>query len=179
MSEFDYDNIKHFQSILSNTSPNESHNWDLHENNMWKLINQYETFTKDSGEKSAQFAFWHVFLNDVVSVLIDLVRLHREADCDLHLSATRRAVPLFFFFNRTNCKRWVPFYFEGCMGMKSKLPELWGHFSEGKFVVHQQNEEEVVYGWIKLWRSSTWNQQRVLQELSDLQDTKKLFANGI
>ena len=33
ISEVDYDNIKHFQSILSNTSPNESHNWDLHKNN--------------------------------------------------------------------------------------------------------------------------------------------------
>ena len=41
---------------------------------MRKLSNQYETLTKDSGEKSAQFAFWHVFLNDVVSVLINLVR---------------------------------------------------------------------------------------------------------
>ena len=55
ISEVDYDNIKYFQSILSNTSPKESHNWGLHENNMRKLINQYETFTKDSREKSAQF----------------------------------------------------------------------------------------------------------------------------
>ena len=99
--QFQQYNQKHPISNIS-TSPNESHNWDLHENNMRKLINQYETFTKNSGEKSAQFAFWHVFLNDVVSVLIDLVRSHREADWDLHLSATRRAIPLFFFFNRTN-----------------------------------------------------------------------------
>ena len=34
ISEVDSDNIKHFQSILSNTPRNESHNWDLHENNM-------------------------------------------------------------------------------------------------------------------------------------------------
>ena len=51
MSEVDSDNIKHFQSILPNTSPNESHNWDLQENNMHKLVSQYETFTKDSGEE--------------------------------------------------------------------------------------------------------------------------------
>ena len=76
-------------------------------------------------------------LNDVVSVLIDLVRSHREADWDLHLSTTRLAIPLFFFFNCTKYKRWVPLYFEGCMVMKSKFPELWDHFSEGKFVVHQ------------------------------------------
>ena len=137
ISEVDYDNIKHFRSNLSNTSPNESHNWDLHESNMRKLINQYETFTKDSGEKSAQFAFWHVFLNDVVSVLTKLVRSHREADWDLHLSATRCAIPLFFFFNRTNYKRWVLLYFEHCLAMKCKFPELWDQFSEGKFVFHQ------------------------------------------
>ena len=72
ISEVGYDNIKHFQSNLSNTSPNEIHSWDLHENTMRKHISQYETFTKDSREKSTQFAFWHVFLSDVVSVL-DLV----------------------------------------------------------------------------------------------------------
>ena len=137
ISEVDYDNIKRFQSILSNTSPNESHKWDLHEINMRKLINQFEPFTKDSGEKSAQFAFWHVFLNDAISVLIDLVRSNREADWDLHLSATCCAIPLFFFFNRTNYKRWVPLYFEDCMVIKSKFLELCDHFSEGKFVVHQ------------------------------------------
>ena len=104
---------------------------------MRKLINQYETFTKDSGEKSAQFVFWHVFLNDVVLVLIDLVQSYRETDWDLHLSATRRAIPLFFFFHRTNYKRWVPLYFEDCMAMKSKFPEIWDLFSEGRFVVYQ------------------------------------------
>ena len=104
---------------------------------MRKHINQYETFAKDSREKSTQFPFWHVFLNDVVSVLIDLVRSHREADWDFHLSATRRAIPLFFSFNSTNYRRWVPLYFEDCMTMKSKFPELWDHFSKGKFVVHQ------------------------------------------
>ena len=123
------------------TSPNKSHNWNLHENNMPKLINQYETFTKDSGEKSAQFAFWQFFLNDAVSVLIDLVRPHRKTDWGLYLSATRRAIPLFFFFNRTNYERWVLLYFEDCMTMRSKFPEFWDHFSEENFVVYQTKQK--------------------------------------
>ena len=55
----------------------------------------------------------------------------------MHLSATRRAISLFFFFHRTNYKRWVPLYFEDCMAMKSKFPEIWDLFSEGRFVVYQ------------------------------------------
>ena len=52
-------------------------------------------------------------------------------------------------------------------------------FQKETLLFTRQNEKEVVYQWIKLWGSSTINQQRVLQESSDLQDAKKLFANGI
>ena len=51
-------------------------------------------------------------------------------------------------------------------------------FQKENLLFTKQDEKEVVYWWIKLWRSSTIkHQKRVLQESSDLQDAKK-FANG-
>ena len=136
ISDENSDHIKAFQDMLACAPLKENVEWEFYERKM-QFIDQFEIFNTDLPEKSNQFAFWHVFLNHVVSVLIDLTRSHREGNWDLHLSATRRAIPLFFFFNRTNYKRWVPLYFEDCMAKKHDFPELWEHFCNGKFVVHQ------------------------------------------
>ena len=60
----------------------------------------------------------------------------------MHLSAVRRAIPLFFFLNCINYKHWVPLYFEGCVALKSRFPDLWENFCNDGFVVHQTLRKE-------------------------------------
>ena len=54
----------------------------------------------------------------------------------MHLSAVRRAIPLFFFSNHINYKRWVTLYFEDCMALKRRFPDLWENCNDG-FVAYQ------------------------------------------
>ena len=114
--------IEAFQTMLTNTAPNESAKWKYHEVKMKGLIDSTDDFNNASCQKSNQFKFWYVFLNDVASVLIDLNQSHRERNLDMHLCAVRPSIPLFFFFNCINNKRWVSLYY--CMALKSRFPGL-------------------------------------------------------
>ena len=51
---------------------------------------------------STQFRYWNNSLMDIYPILRDLTRSHKEGNWGLHLSAVRRALPLFFAFDRTN-----------------------------------------------------------------------------
>ena len=68
-------------------------------------------------------------------VLRDLTRSHREGNWQLHLSAVRRALNLFFAFDRTNYNRWVPLYYEDCVALEKNFPAIYALFSQGGFVV--------------------------------------------
>ena len=115
---------------------------------MKPFLKQLDEFVKKSCAESELFKFWNTFLNEIVSVLIDLTRSHREEGWNLHLSAVRRALPLFFAFNRTNYSRWCPLYFEECMALDKTYPKIYESFVKGGFVVSQTLRKEVVYQWI-------------------------------
>ena len=68
-------------------------------------------------------------------VLQDLTLSHREGDWNLHISAVRRALPLFFAFGRTNYSLWVPLCSEDCVALKEKFLGIYASFKEGGFAV--------------------------------------------
>ena len=72
----------------------------------------------------------------ITSVLIDLTKSFHTADWNLHLSALRRALPLFFAFGRTNYTRWAPIYYEECLSLPSVFPSIHSEFSKGNFVAN-------------------------------------------
>ena len=127
--------IEAFQTMLANAVPNKSAEWKFHEVKMKGLTDSIDDFNNASCQKAISSSV-DVFLNDVASVLIDFNRSHREENWDMHLCAVPRAIPLFFFFNSINYKRWVPLYFENCMALKSTPPNLWENFSNGGFAVY-------------------------------------------
>ena len=43
---------------------------------------------------------------------------------------------LIFAFFRIHYCRWLPFYYEDCMNLKSNFPILYEEFRKGNFVVH-------------------------------------------
>ena len=79
-------------------------------------------------------------------VLIDMTQSFREANWTLHLQAIRKAIALFFNCNRTNYCRWTPIYFEDCLNLKTKHPQLHQSFCEGNFVVRHTNRQRSAYG---------------------------------
>ena len=97
----------------------------------------FEEFKKEGCQKSEQFRYWTLFIDEIVPVLRDLTRSHRERNWPLHLSAIQRAIPLFFAFDRTNYSRWTPLYYEDCVKLPETFPEIHAEFVQGRLVVKQ------------------------------------------
>ena len=95
----------------------------------------FENYRQEGKLASDQFKYWELFLHQIMPVLRDLTRSHREGNWQLHLSAVRRALNLFFAFDRTNYSRWVPLYYEDCVALEKNFPAIYASFSQGGFVV--------------------------------------------
>ena len=97
------------------------------------VVNEFDEF----GIKESQlFAYWHTFIFKLYPILRDLTTSFREGNWNLHLSAIRSALPLFFAFDRTNYSRWTPLYFEDCINLKGTFPLLHDSFEKEDFVVN-------------------------------------------
>ena len=125
-----------FQDSSTNTSVADA-GWKECSKSATAFTNSLKEFIENGLQVSNQFKFWNTFLQDVVSVVRDLARSHREGVWELHLSAIPRALPLFFAFDRTNYKRWVPLYFEDCMALPAVFPKIYDSFQKGGFVERQ------------------------------------------
>ena len=115
--------------------------WSFFGEELNEFLERFELFVKNGCSKSDQFKFWNIFLEDIVSVLINLNRLHREEDWELHVACVRKAVPLFFAFNRSNYRRWAPIYLEDCLALPRKFPKIYESFRNGGFVVTQTSRK--------------------------------------
>ena len=91
-----------------------------------------ENFVKKGIEHNIEFAFWNKFLTELYPILRDLNWSHREGDW--LLSALERELPLFFSYNRTNYARWGSLYYENCLKLPTKFPEIYGEFQRGYHV---------------------------------------------
>ena len=54
----------------------------------------------------------------------------------LHLNALECALPLFFCYNRPSDARWGSLYYEDCLKLSTKFPEIYKEFQRGSFVVN-------------------------------------------
>ena len=98
------------------------------------LEKDFGNFVKESIEQNAELAFWNKFLTELYPMLRDLTRSHREGYWLLHLSALECALLLFFCYNRTNYARWGSLYYENCLKLPTKFPEIYGEFQRGYHV---------------------------------------------
>ena len=113
--------------------------WVKHQANLSELNADFNAFKRNGYKSSQQFEYWNTFLNEIAPVIRDLTRSHREADWKLHMSAVRRALPLYFTFDRVNYKRWLPIYYEDCIALPQNLPTIYDSFTKGGFVVKHTN----------------------------------------
>ena len=97
----------------------------------------FENYRQEGKLASDQFKYLDLFLHEIMPVLRDLTRSHREGNWQLHLSAVRRALNLLFAFDRTNYSRWVPLYYEDCVALEKNFPATYASFSQGGFVVRR------------------------------------------
>ena len=128
---------------------------------------------------SKSFHIWNPFLDDILPILIDLTRLHCEGAWNLHVSVVRRALALFFAFNRSHYSRWYPLYFEDCLGLKSTYPDIFHCFIKKGFLVAQIFRKGSRIPRIWHSKSNTTSRQRSLVESLIFNGRKKRSVNGI
>ena len=95
----------------------------------------FENYRQKGKQASDQFKYWDLFLHEIMPVLRDLTRSHREGNWQLHLSAVRRALNSFFAFDRTNYSHCVPLYYEDCVALEKNFPAIYASVRQGGFVV--------------------------------------------
>ena len=81
------------------------------------------------------FAHWNNFISNIAPVQRDLTRTFRNADWNLHLSSVSRAIELCFSFDCVNYKRWLPLYYEDCLALPERFPDMHAAFMNGDFVL--------------------------------------------
>ena len=88
---------------------------------------------------SVTFKILSIFIDDIYLIFQNLTRPFRVGDWDLHLTAVRKSLPLLFSFDHYNYARWVPLYFEDCLEISTKFPELFTHYKHDGFVARLSN----------------------------------------
>ena len=97
----------------------------------------FDKYKEEGKVKSEQFQYWNKFLEEIIPILRDLTRSHREGNWKLHLSAVHRSLSLFFAFDRTNYCRWVLLFYEDCIALEKNFSAICASFLQGGFVVRQ------------------------------------------
>ena len=112
--------------------------------NSWNEVNQnlsdqnffknYEKFISNGKQATQSFNAWSIFLDEIYPILFNLTQSFRSGDWQLHISAVRRAIPLFFSFDHINYARWAPLYLEHCLSLEKTFPDIYHHYMKGGFV---------------------------------------------
>ena len=121
----------------------------------------FDKYKEEGKLKSEQFQYWNKFLEEIIPILRDLTRSHREGNWKFHLSAVRRSLSLFFAFDRTNYCRRVPLYYEDCVALEKNFPAIYASFLQGGFVVRQALKCGSVSLWIRLLKTNITSQPKV------------------
>ena len=79
-------------------------------------------------QRSPTFLFWDLIIKYETLVLI-LVRAHRERDVSLFVTVLEQLAPLFFVLDHTNYARWVPVHIRD---MKSLPDSIRREFQENQ-----------------------------------------------
>ena len=110
------------------------------------FFEDFDTFVQQGCAKSKSFFYWNQFISDIAPILRDLTRSYRESDWSLHLSAVFRAMKLCFAFDRMNYRRWLPLYYEDCLSLPTKFPEIHECFMSGGFTVRHTTKAGSCHG---------------------------------
>ena len=89
-----------------------------------KFEEAVSTFKASDFAESNLFPYWNNFLSNMAPVLRDLTRPFRDADWYLHLSSVSRAIDLWFSFDCTSYKCWLPIYYEDCLELPKRFPKM-------------------------------------------------------
>ena len=115
-----------------------SSSWESYKSALSKLKHNFQEFQL-SNCGNENFMFWNVYLLEIFPILRDFELPVRKGDFNLYLAAIRRSLPLFFATGRSNYSRWGPLFYQDCLDLQRKFPDLYRHFKNGYFVCRMTN----------------------------------------
>ena len=155
--------------------------------NTWKecrelsaaFISGLEHFIHQASACNEQFRYWSTFLDELIAVIIDLTLSFRESNWLLYLSALRSAMPLFFAFDQSKYSRWAPLYYNDCILLEERFPDLFDGFMNGDFTDKQRKQKCSAIPVDQALEKDITKMQKEKVVLLDLQERKKLQPSGI
>ena len=93
---------------------------------------------EESSRESEHFKYWSIFLDELYSLLCDLTVSHRNGDRLLRLSVVKRAIRVFFAFDRSNYSHWAPLFLQDCLNLEQMFPLI---YEKGSFVVRHTHRK--------------------------------------
>ena len=100
------------------------------------FMNDFNEFKKLGSELNYPFRYWNFSLDDIYPILRNLTLSLREGDWFLYVAALKDTLPLFFAFDRTNYSRWGSIFYEDCLRLPGKFPNIYSEYVKGNFVVN-------------------------------------------
>ena len=110
------------------------------ENYATLVMPEFKKYTENRCHASLNFLYWYIFVFNIYPIIRDLTQSLRIANWDGYMSSVQHCLPLFFAYGRTNYAQYAPIFFEECMDLKRKSPELYEHFVNGGFVVNRTRQ---------------------------------------
>ena len=135
-----YQQVETLQNIIVNNFENDDlikKEWDKCEQLSDKYVTSLNEFISQGNRRSHLSKYWSNFLINIVTILRDFTMSFRQANWLKHMQVLRRAIPLFYAFDRINYRRRAPLYYEDCLALQNKFAKLYETFCKGNFVVTQ------------------------------------------
>jgi hypothetical protein len=86
-------------------------------------------------ENDSRFKYWSTYI-EMVEVLLDYIKSHRDGNWSLHLEAFEAMLPWLTIYDHTNYARWGPIYLADMKNLPAKVKD---EFLEGNFVIKQSS----------------------------------------
>ena len=91
---------------------------------------------RGSIRETKTFCSTGIYSSVTSSLFYEILNSVRKGDWDLFIDAVLRSLPLFFATGRSNYSRWGSLFYQDCLDLQRKFPDLYSHFTKGLFVCH-------------------------------------------
>ena len=96
---------------------------------IFQLFNEYQNVLRNDNGNISCFRMSYI---DMVEILFGLIRVLREGNWMLHL---RSVIPWMFEYDRLNCAKNQPVYYNHMQNLPMEHPEVYEHFQNGEMSV--------------------------------------------
>ena len=136
LEEVQYDMNSVFTNLYESSDVDTFQNaWEMATLSVQQLRSAFKSF-KQSNNGNQNFEFWDIFLDFMYPCIRDFESSVRCGKWELFLSAIERSLVIFFATGRPNYSRYGTLFYQDCLDLQRKFPDIYKHYKDGMFVCY-------------------------------------------